>query len=66
MSHLDDLHGNFQQISHEKYSESRELEVDLTLNGLHEDGNPNGYEFRSLSSSNSGGNSKRSGNGPIV
>ena len=30
-------------------TESRELDVDLTFNGLHEDVNTNGYEFRSLS-----------------
>ena len=41
-------------------SESRELDEDLTSSGLHEDVTSNGYEVRTLSKSNSRGNSGRS------
>ena len=57
-SDLDEILGNIQQSIHEYNSESRELDVDLTSNGLHEDVNPNGHEFRSLSKSNRRGKSE--------
>ena len=65
-SDLDELPGNFQQSGNEYNSESRELDVGLTSNGLHEDVNPNGYEFRSLSNLNSRRNGEIDRNGPVV